>query len=182
MAGAGDELRRAGKHCPKSLERRTAHGDRVLTPARLKADRLDHFVEPLGGESTRVDRDRHPLGNDIRRPRLDLERTDGREHPVTRILAHAKNELRGLDEGVCPVLDRCRPCMSRAALEGDRAARLTADSGHDPEWLAETLEHRPLLDMNFDEGLGQFAEPAAPHWPRFLRPEGDHGEVCLRQP
>ena len=72
--------------------------------------------------------------------------------------------------------------MSRAALEGDRAARLTADSGHDPEWLAETLEHRPLLDMNFDEGLGQFAEPAAPHWPRFLRPEGDHGEVCLRQP
>ena len=71
--------------------------------------------------------------------------------------------------------------MCRAPLEGDRAAGLRAHRGDDAERLAEAGEHRPLLDMGFDEGIRKLLQPPAAHRSRLLGAEGDHGQRRLAE-
>ena len=88
-----------------------------------------------------------------------------------------ENEFRSLDERVRALIDRGRPGVRGAPLEGNRASHLAGDTGDDPERLAETLQHRPLLDMDFDEGVGKLRESTAAHRPRLFGPESDQAQL-----
>jgi len=71
--------------------------------------------------------------------------------------------------------------VSRPTLEGDRAPRLPDYSRDDAKWLAEALEHRPLLDVKLEKGLWKLRQAPAPHRPRLLGPEGDYDERRLAE-
>src|SRR5207237_7141914 len=104
-------------------------------------------------------------------PVFDLDCPARCKSAVAPGLAYVEDEPRSLDERVCPLAHRRRSGMCRAALESDRAARLRAHRGDDAERLAEAREHRPLLDMGFDEGIRKLLQPPAAHRSRLLGPE-----------
>src|SRR4051794_28842355 len=175
---AGDEARRSGQHRGEGIRHR--HG--VRAPVEVEADLADQRIEQPRIGRTRVDRHRRLRRNDIRRVRLDLDRSDGRHRPLARAPTHVEDEPCRLDEGIGPRVHRRRPGMVGAPLEHLEAARLAGNRRHDPERLVELCEHGSLLDVHLEERVGELGQPLAPHRARLLRAERNDGERRVWQP
>ena len=98
-----------------------------------------------------------------------------------RALLHVQDEPRRLHERVVSDCHRRGSRMIGPPLEDDRAARLAGDRRHDSERLACAFEHRPLLDVQLEEGLRQLGQGAAAHRPGLFGAEGYDSERRVTQ-
>ena len=138
---------------PRRTRRPSAPG-RTAT-ARSKPIRSISASSSAAVGGARVDGDRHLLparrSSRSARPR---SRRPSRRCPERAHVAHVEDEPRRLDERVGARVHRRRPGVVGASLEHLEAARLAGDRRHDAERLAEAREHRPLLDVQLEIGVG----------------------------
>ena len=101
-----------------------------------------------------VDRELRVAGDDVGRARPDLHAPDGRDEVglgAGAALDHQRH-LGGGGEGVAAERHRRRAGVARMPVHPDLEPRRAVDRGDDADRQAFGLQHRPLLDMDLDEG------------------------------
>ena len=162
VAGAGDELGRAGRGRAQRLERRAAHRgglgevdrrrSRSLGDERGRA-RPDRRRAPRPRAVTREGTTLTAPGSTCRRPTVATVPGPGRARDVQHVLGGAEQRVVARRPSAS-----CR--RGRRGPEDDLAAGDPGDRGHDPDRLVRPLEHGPLLDVQLEVGLGKPAGAA----------------------
>src|SRR5205807_1554567 len=99
----------------------------------------------------------------------------------SREITDAENELGRRNEGVAAARHRHRAGVPGFAFEDPLAAHDPDDPLRETERHARALEHRPLLDVNLEETLGQVGTPdegRAADAAALLVPEHDRGALA----
>ena len=175
----GAASRRAASGAPLSASRLGAAGSARSRSRRTSAVERGRVVAARASTErvTRAGTTFVAPGSTSRRPTVATV-------PPRAARAHAEHELGRVDERVVAGVHRRRAGVVGAAREDDLAARRPGDRGHDPERLADALEHRALLDVQLEERRRQVARrrraARLPGAAALLVAEGDDRERDVR--
>ena len=131
----------------------------ALALAQLVAERGERRLG--GGEHgvvgvPQVDREHRARGDHVHQVRVQLDATDGRDHRRPELVGqrpHADRDLRGHEPGVVAMVHGRGAGVVRLAGDGELGPRDALHPGDHPDLDPLGLEHRPLLDVQLDEGV-----------------------------